>query len=513
MEVWKSIKELFVGTTYGFGIRRLSMGTQPFRRRSAFMPTTEINRQVTRKLYDNTGDNQLGGIFVKPCIDFLSNYIGVPLLSSGDENIDQHLNDCVQKYWKSELWEIWRDCFRDGDVWVRLRTPLPGPLTNEADLLSATLEIVDPERVEAFYDPFTGVLSRVEVVTKQTVETEEAQADLVGLILTNRSAPRTEEHEILEIITPAEYRYVDLTTNQELEQLRTTNSWGFVPFVRVFNDYDNTLGSGRSEIETAMPFISAFNEVLIQTFEAHKYHSIPKATFNLEDVEQFLRNNFPDSFKANGEFSGTVNWSGREIFFLDVDEKAGFVEAQSVLGDSKTLLEFCIDCICVAFQMPEWGLMRLEGNIAQGNITPQTLPFVKRVDRKRDMFEKYLDRIVRMSLVIYRVQPQAVGISWPKIRIEDILTEAQAFSAMVTGLDVANRAEAISKNTYRTSLRRFLPWMRTNQEEASDARRDHIDEARLAAEVEQIVNPQGNGQPNPDAIRGRLPLTTQQFND
>jgi hypothetical protein len=65
-----------------------------------------------------------------------------------------------------------------------------------------------------------------------------------------------------------------------------------------------------------------------------------------------------------------------------------FLEAQSVLGDTKTLLEFLIDCICIASQTPEWAFMRVDSGSANSDRNAQTVPFVKKIERKRRNFAK-----------------------------------------------------------------------------------------------------------------------------
>src|SRR6185312_8714213 len=119
--------------------------------------------------------------------------------------------------------------------------------------------------------------------------------------------------------------------------------------LEVHNEWDSALQDGQSEFESVLPFLQAFHDLMVQGLRAHTYHSTPKVKFKLRDVTQFIKNNFPNVIDENGQVTagGEVNWKGREILFFNEEEDGEFLEARSVLGDTKTLAEFLIDCICI----------------------------------------------------------------------------------------------------------------------------------------------------------------------
>jgi hypothetical protein len=114
--------------------------------------------------------------------------------------------------------------------------------------------------------------------------------------------------------------------------------------------------------ESALPFIMAFHDVMGQTLDAHKAHSIPKAKFRVHDMMSFIASNWPDAFDRdeNGQpimdtFNGNISWKGTEILFMDAEEDVDFLQAQSNIGDSKTLLDFLLDLHCYLVRDTEVG--------------------------------------------------------------------------------------------------------------------------------------------------------------
>jgi hypothetical protein len=100
---------------------------------------------------------------------------------------------------------------------------------------------------------------------------------------------QVELHEIWEVISPDSYRYYDKTEQHWITDWERNNSDGFIPIVEIFNEYDSTLSGGQSDLESVHPFITAFHEVLRQSLQAHRYHSIPKLKFKVRDITSFLR--------------------------------------------------------------------------------------------------------------------------------------------------------------------------------------------------------------------------------
>jgi hypothetical protein len=78
------------------------------------------------------------------------------------------------------------------------------------------------------------------------------------------------------------------------------------------------------------------------------------------------------------------------------EEDIDFIEATSVLGDSKTLLEFLIECICIAAEVPKWAVMKVE---TSNDKNAEARPFEKKIERKRRNFAPFVQMMCKMALV------------------------------------------------------------------------------------------------------------------
>jgi len=440
---------------------------------------TIINYDLARQYYRNSGDNALGASFAKPIIDLQVGFIGIPTVqvddideddppnSTVDTDTNDFLNECISDSWAPDLQEMFKSALRDSKVIVRFRRPdILDPLMTIDEADRYTIECIPPERVTLEYNLHNkNIIEKATVIHRMIIVVQEGDV-ATGL------EPIEEEHDIVEIVTRDDYTYFDQNTHTWLADMAAPNRWGFVPFVEVFNEWDAALQGGQSDIESVIPFLNAFHDVLAQGLQAHKYHSTPKIKMKLMDVGNFIKNNFPDAWdETTGRIKqgATVNWSGREIIFFNSEEDGSFLEAKSVLGDTRALLDFLIDCISIASQTPEWAFMRVDSGSANSDRNAQTVPFLRKVMRKRISFNKPIQTLCKMALVAYGEIPYSPKVVWDTVRPDDQLVMAQAFQQIIMGLEVAAQRGEISDNTYRETIRQFLPLMGDGVTEAKTA--------------------------------------------
>jgi hypothetical protein len=426
---------------------------------------TIVNYDYTRTLYRNAGDNGLGGGFAKPIVDLQVGFIGIPRVTVNDENLDTYLNDCISIYWTSEIQDFIRDSIRDSKIIVRVSRPdVLDPLMTLEEAQHCTLECIPPERVSIERN-FRNrrIIERAIIIHRMTVITSEGDPTM-GV------EPTEEEHDVLEIIDRDRYRFFDQNTSSWMPDMETPNTANVVPLVEIYNEWDAALQGGQSDLESVIPFIQAFHDVVAQGLQAHSYHSTPKVKLKLTDVAPFIKNNFPEAWddqtgtvKPNAE----VSWRGREIIFLQAEDDMDFLEAVSVLGDTKTLAEFLIDCICIASQTPEWAFMRVDSGSANSDRNAQTVPFVKKIGKKRRNFQKAIQDICKIALVMYGEIPLRAKVDWEVVRADDQVVTMQAFQQLMMGLEVARQRGEISDKTYQDAMRQFLPQMGPGAQERS----------------------------------------------
>lgn len=446
-----------------FGLLRRSFWPKPVG------PEVQVNIDKSRSLYRNTEtDTNLAAGFTKRIINCVPEFMGLPYSATGDETIDDFVNQCIETYWTSEIGGMVRDACRESKVVVRFRkASTENPLVSADEREAGYIEIVPSENVEIFYDPNDATRIDRAFITHEIEMMDEEFTFQSGQL------PRTTRHVIVEEITPKAYTYFDQTAGKELTSLSVDNTWNFVPLVEVFNEYEAYLQAGHSDLEPVYVFLRAFHDVMAQTLVAHKQHSIPKATFNINEIQTFLMNNYPDSFEKDGNgnplpgtFSGQVSWKGMEIIFLQPEEKVGFLEAKSVLGDSQNLLAFLLDCIVIASETPKWVLMM---DVGAADRT-ETLTFIKRIDRKRRNFTPYIQQIIKMALATSGDDPVRVKLEWPEIDPQMLVTASQALQQETMSLELASERQLISDRTARERLRRYLPNMKAPEQEAQDAK-------------------------------------------
>lgn len=444
--------------------------------------STQVNYEYTRELYRNEGSYCLGSGFAKPIVDLQVAFVGIPIANTENERTNDFLNECLQNYWIDEIQQILRDSIRDSKVVVRLRRPdIFDPLMTIDESEHGALELIPPERVQIERNVRNKNIIERAVVDHRMLFVIDAGDPASG------RDPTTEEHEIQEIITRDGYRFYDRTDNRWLTELASRNTWNFVPLLEIYNEWDASLQGGQSDLETPLPFMKAFHDVLSQGLQAHRYHSTPKVIMNLADVAPFIKNNFPEAVDPEtGDIRphAEISWRGREILFLQTGDDMKFLEAKSVLGDTRSLLEFLIDCICVAAQTPEWAFMRVEGGTANSDRNAQTVPFLKKIDRKRRNFTKPVQELLKMILVANDLIPVRAELSWEMARADDLVVYTQAFQQLVMGLEVAVSRGEISDETYQRMIKQFLPAMKSTRQESIDAEKNK--------EIPQVT-----GQPQP----------------
>lgn len=456
MAGWGVEYDVSRGAWWGYlhGIRSFFRQSSFFFRKPRASGTT-IDYDLTRALYRNQSERyRYAGGFVRPIIDLTVQYEGLPSVSGLDGDDEAFLNECISDYWAPKLQEARRDALRDSKVWVRFYQPrTDNPLFTEADRQHGRIEILPPEVVQVTYNATDPNLIEQVVVQHEIKRDSRTTQEII-----QGRPPRVSLHTIVETITRSSYTFYDKTDGVVLDTWATPNTLGFVPLWEIYNEYAADLGGGQSDIEPVLPFIEAFHEVFEQTMMAHKHHSSPIAKFKVKSVEQFIANNWPSAVDGDGKIvdGATISWSGREILFFNEDEDADFIQATSVLGDSKTLLDFLIDCIAISSETPRWALL---ANDTATGAAASVEPFKKKIERKRvDSTELYV-MLCKMALVAKGSTPNTMRLNWPPVSLADLASHGQAVQQVIMGLDVATANGWVADETAVKVISVLFPQM------------------------------------------------------
>jgi len=459
------------GSTWS-GLRSVfrSVGNTFWGRQPAY-DNTIINFDYARQLYRNDGsDSALGAAFCRPIVDLQVAFMGTPHASTDDDALNDRLNECLELYWTDELQQMFRNSIRDSKTVIRYwQEPMvDDPFMTIEENEHGRIETIDPERIT-----IQRSLRNKNVIDRAVVQHRMFMVDEKGDPKSG-NLPQTSEHEVVEIVTKDEVVFFDRTDQKELTDLNYRNTLGFVPFEEVWNEYDSTLSGGQSDLEGVVPFVRALHDVMAQGLQAHKYHSVPKVKFKIKEIEPFIKNNFPSALDESGNIKpgASISWQGKEMLFFAPDEDAEFLEARSVLGDTKSLVEILVDFICIASSTPEWAFMRVDAGSANSDRNAQTVPFVKKIARKRKQFQRSVQNVLKMYLVANGFQPVRARITWEPVRADDQMVLMQALQQLIMGLEVALQSGQISDRTYKEMIRMFIPMMKNPEDEAKDAEKN-----------------------------------------
>lgn len=456
------------------------------------MEGTTINYDLARSLYRNEEHRlRYGGGFVRPIIDLPVEFMGLPTVTGQDGNSEALLNECIHDYWAPVLQQAIRDAIRDSKAVVRFyRQRIDNPLFTAADRDHGCVEVVPPESVELTYDPVDKSLVLQAVVTHEIEVDERTDQEIL-----QRKPPKQRTHTVIETVTRGSYDFFDQTTGEPLTTWSVVNVDGFVPFWQVYNEYAADLGGGQSDIEACLAFIEAFHDVLDQALTAHRQHSIPKTKINVKNVEAFIANNWPDAVDTEtGKLidGARLSWEGHEIFLFGPDEDGGFIEAKSVLGDSKTLLDFLIDCICISSETPRWALL---ANDAATGASASVEPFKKKIERKRTQFRELFVMLCKMALASANKVPETVSLHWQPVLLEDLVAHGQAIQQLIMAYDVAASHGWVADITIVKKLAAIIPEMNAPEVEMKLA----LDNKEVAAPAAPASSTQALPPPAPAA--------------
>ena len=430
-----------------------------------------VDYKRARDLYYNRDDRyKLGAGFAKPIINTLAGFMGTPTFTCDDEGAQEGLDAFVGEI-RSIQQRIHQKNLVDGECFVRL-VNLPDdnvlyPENRKGTRLTA--RIIPPEQIPAGgleYDPITHEYTAVTILTKNKWIDEHGDR---------------QEYTYRQRITANEVvTTVEGNAPEGIEDTTERNPWGFIPIVHFKNEPDETELHGYSELEPIEPFLKAYHDVMIHAISGSKMHSTPKVAFKLKDVEKFLRNNFPQvlaDMQAGRPTS--IDMQGKELFILNAEDDANFIECKTAIGDANALLEFIFYCIIDTSEVPEFAF-GVHIASSQASTKEQTPILTRRIDRKREQVEESWKLFARMALAMLstvtgvRAKSYAVEITWDAVMDKDEEADAQTLYNVVQALSLALSGNFISMEAAVNFLSRHIDTM-----EDWDAEKDKIEQQRL----------------------------------
>lgn len=436
-----------------------------------------VDYKRARDLYYNRDDKyKLGAGFAKPIINTLAGFMGVPSFVCADEKAQEAL-DGFSKDLASVMQRVHQKNLIDGECFLRI-VNLPADTTLYPENNTKTrlgCVIIPPEQIPTGgieYDPVTHDYTAITILTKNRWIDDNGDQ---------------QEYKYRQRITKSEViTTIEGNAPEGVESTREANPWGFIPIVHFKNEPDETELHGYSELEPIEPFLKAYHDVMIHAISGSKMHSTPKVAFKLNDVKQFLQNNFPDALKAIADGrEATIDMNGKDLFLIKADEEAKFIECNSAIGDTSTLLEFIFYCIIDTSEVPEFAF-GVHIASSQASTKEQSPILCRRIDRKREQVEESWQLFARMALAMLssttgtRFPSFATDVTWEAVMDKDEQADAQTLYNVTQALTMAMGSNIISAESAVNYLAGYISTMKEWEGKNGEAgEKERIEESKM----------------------------------
>jgi len=425
------------------------------------LDTSRVKYDLARELYNNERDEyKLGAGFAKPVINTCVGFMGVPNFRSEDPEAQEVLEDFFTKN-ISRMQQVHKDALRDGDCWVwltREENPESKILYPETQGIQEVFNILPPEQIDfVVRDPLTG--RPTEYILKSKHEWYDEAGEKQESIIEQRISAEWRKIKVIEGKTPLG---IELGEDGVIDE---PNQWGFLPIVQFSNERDSSAANGRSDLEPIEPFMKAYHDVMLQAIRNHKIHSIPRLKMKVDDVRNFLKNNFgiedPVKYIKEGR---TIKLEGKELLMLASKEDAEYIELQSSTGSTEILLKFLFYCLVDASETPEFAFgTHLPSSHA--SVKEQIEVLVRRVSRKRSHFEDSWKHLARIYLAMKskaenkHYSTYATELIWDPVAERDEKEIADTLVSVVTALSTAVLSDLISQEAAVDFLAGYIDTM------------------------------------------------------
>ena len=454
---------------------------------------SEVDYLLSRSLYENEkvagkGDYRLGAWCVKPYINTLVSYVGLPKINSANPAIAETLNAFIAQY-RQGILENRKMAYIDGRSYLELRY--------EKDS-GFRLRVIPREMLKGMdRDYRTGELSKV------VLEYDYVWVDSGGNSQTVRIkeeiSPTDTLTTYLGTLPPGAPSIPDVWQNPH----------GFIPIFERYNEKEAYNADGRAEIGPTAIFIEAYHKTFSKLLENVHSNATPKIVVKTMNIATYILNTFGKS-KAEAIQRGDVELDYTQIGALHInkDDDVKYLQATGVAADLVTTLQYLFYCI-IDTTMPEY----LYGNgmaTTNASVREQSPTWERKIDRKRTESEGYDRQLFDAYLRMWeRVNGRTLGVDraytfeWPEVTSRDeqaYMTAVATFAtALGTLLDRKTIAPADAFEAIKPYILTLKEWPETQsgiiKNEAAFRRFDQIDQrirdgnidVKMADEVKEIL--------------------------
>jgi len=409
-------------------------------RKNAFSDIT-VDYNLSRSLYttasvnETTSRYQLGNFCTPTFINTFAWYIGVPSISSDQ---DEYAND-VNKWMKrnrSKLLSIVKQVLVDAKhyVWIRAETDKDNKV--KIVLRQIPRDWVDKdETVRNEYGGFdTFVFNVKENVKGEVIETKWT-------------------------LKPG----IEIYKKNDGEAVENGTKINDVLVFEIMNNKQPYMTDGIPEIAPVVPYIQKYDAILRDLGKHVQDGLVPRLIFKVRNMVDFIMRSFgvsketleKDGFKFDSEQFDNA-------FFDDKDDKVEYLQLQDRSESAIKALEL-LYYIFIELTMPEY-CYGASLNSTNASVSEQSPVWAKKVEGKQgelDEFfywvaDKYL-LLSNLNLGRARYKPENIEVSWPEVTVKDDMAMMNAFSSLMTAIEKAMELRLIGPEVAFNSIKMFIP--------------------------------------------------------
>lgn len=346
------------------------------------LDSSKVDYKLTKALYHNTEEKyKLGAFVVKPIINSISGFMGLPTFKHVDPKAQERLEQYTQA-WSNELTESIRNALRDGDVYVRLlKVDELHPL-NKGTENKILYHIIPSANIRPIWSAEDNRIESYIIRTDIVYENEDEQ-----------QLSYTVVEKISDTQVDISYTGNDIPKNKKDHSY--PNPYGFIPIVIFKNESEADELYGRSELEPLEPYIKAYSDVMLYSLQGSKIFSNPKIALKVRDSTSFFTNNFTEEENK----AGTFDFRKLDVIVLGEGDEAKYLEVNSSFSNATDLLEYLFYCMIDVSQTPEF-IFGAAVSSSKASVSEQMVPFVKKIERKQQMFTKPMQDLSRILLAM-----------------------------------------------------------------------------------------------------------------
>lgn len=372
---------------------------------------TETNIDLIKRLYRNSDRRfALGAWVIKPIIEIILHFMGIPTATSKDSKLEEVINDFYSTR-RADVVQLFRELGMYGKTYAVigwdgvLKIPTLSVRNKNAIVDIRYEDINHPKQITYVrIREIVKIVSNVDEmnVNEDSGETKDVIYDKVFWKEVDNSLDidsDTEEGKMY-------FKLLQKTDDDEWSEVIATkeNPWGIIPVVELNQGMLSDDSSGYGDVSALIPLIGAYHQVLEGAIDTNIYNGKPTLVFSgLENSRKFIAQMYGygdvNSFDSEDVMQEGM-YDAFGAYYLEGTSKIEYLQTNDTVSDAKQLLQLLFYIFVQVSGVPEWA-MGAEMNATYASTKMQATPLVQKIDTKRDDISDGLIEIHSIIAHIY----------------------------------------------------------------------------------------------------------------